>query len=217
MVWTQTFFWVSKLRFTLCINFGFNLFLINCWLLVFGCLQGSAVKSSFWTLFFSQLIMALWLSNLELGFSNLGFKTRVLNSQFLTQTDTISFSRFPNFKLEKQHFLVYFNGPRIAHRWLDCFFAFPLSILEMLINELVLKNWKAGKTKLCERGSCERATVLALAAHGWAKWQKIRQYNLIPTNFEFEMFNRVTTIFEILEILKGPSRFSVLINKIDSK
>ena len=39
--------------------------------------------------FFSQLIIAFWLSNQELGFSNLGFKTQVFNSQY---TD-ISFSR----------------------------------------------------------------------------------------------------------------------------
>ena len=53
------------------------------------------------------------LSNLELRFSNLGFKTWVFNSQFLTQTD-IAFYRFPNFKPEKGHFLVYFNRPTMV-------------------------------------------------------------------------------------------------------
>ena len=62
---------------------------------------------------FSLLIIVLWFSNLELGFSNLGFKTWVFNSQFLTQTD-ISFARFPNFKPEKGHFLVYFNMPNMS-------------------------------------------------------------------------------------------------------
>jgi hypothetical protein len=41
---------------------------------------------------FSQLIVAVLLSNQESGFSNLGFKTQVFNFQFLTQAD-ISFSR----------------------------------------------------------------------------------------------------------------------------
>ena len=41
---------------------------------------------------FSQLIIAFLLSNQVSEFSNLGFKTQVFNSQFLTQTD-ISFSR----------------------------------------------------------------------------------------------------------------------------
>ena len=49
-------------------------------------------------------------SGFGLGFSNLGSKTRVFNFQFLTQPD-ISFSRFPNFKPQKGHFLVYFNKP----------------------------------------------------------------------------------------------------------
>ena len=48
------------------------------------------VKPRFWI--FSQLIIAFLRSNRESGFSNLGFKTQLFNSQFLTQTD-ISFSR----------------------------------------------------------------------------------------------------------------------------
>ena len=71
-------------------------------------LQCFAVKPGFEL--FSHSIIALWLSYLELGFSDLGFKTRVFNSQFLTQTD-FSFSRFPNFKPKKDHSLVYFNRP----------------------------------------------------------------------------------------------------------
>ena len=51
--------------------FRFQLFHSNCWLLFFWFLQGSAFKHEFWT--FSQLIIALWLGNLELRFSNLGF------------------------------------------------------------------------------------------------------------------------------------------------
>ena len=91
--------------------FQFNLFFSNCWLLVFGFLQGSAVKPEVWT-FFPQLIIALWLSNIELWFLNLGFINYVFNSQFLTKAD-ISFSRFPNFKPKKTHFQVYFNRPTI--------------------------------------------------------------------------------------------------------
>ena len=68
---------------------------------------------------FSQLIIVIWLSNLELGFSNLGFKTRVFNFQFLTQPD-IPFSRFLNFNPEKGHFLAYFNRPINRHS-LFCF------------------------------------------------------------------------------------------------
>ena len=45
----------------------------------------------------SQLIIAFLLSNQESGFSNLGFKTQVFNSQYQTQTD-ISFFRFSDFK-----------------------------------------------------------------------------------------------------------------------
>jgi hypothetical protein len=52
---------------------------------------------------FSLLIIALWLGNLELRFSNLDFKPHVFNSWFLTQTD-ISFFRFLNFKQEKKTF-----------------------------------------------------------------------------------------------------------------
>ena len=50
--------WVSNLIFTSYFNSSFNLFLSNCWLLVFGFLQDSAVKHRFWT--FSQLIIAFF-------------------------------------------------------------------------------------------------------------------------------------------------------------
>ena len=43
--------WVSNLRFTSYFNSSFNLFLSNCWLLVFDFLQDSAVKPRFWTFF----------------------------------------------------------------------------------------------------------------------------------------------------------------------
>ena len=36
--------WVSSLRFNAYFNVSFNLFLSNCWLLVFGFQQDSAVK-----------------------------------------------------------------------------------------------------------------------------------------------------------------------------
>ena len=41
--------WDSNLRLTS--YFSFNLILSNCWLLVFGFLQDSAVKTRFWTFF----------------------------------------------------------------------------------------------------------------------------------------------------------------------
>jgi hypothetical protein len=62
---------------------------------------------------FSQLFIAFLLSNQETGFSNLGFKTQVFNSQFLTQTD-ISFFRISNFKPKNGYFLVYFNKSNIV-------------------------------------------------------------------------------------------------------
>ena len=45
--------WVSNLNliFTSYFNSSFNLFLSNCWLLVFGFLQDSVVKPRFWTFF----------------------------------------------------------------------------------------------------------------------------------------------------------------------
>ena len=50
-VWIHSFFRVSNLKFTWYFNFSFNLFLSNCWLLIFGFLQDSAVKPGFWTFF----------------------------------------------------------------------------------------------------------------------------------------------------------------------
>ena len=70
----------------------------------------SLVKPS--VLIFFQLIIALWISNLELGSFFLGFKTQVFHIQFLTQTD-IPFSRFPNFRPEKGQLLVYFYRPNV--------------------------------------------------------------------------------------------------------
>jgi hypothetical protein len=87
-------FWVSNLRFTSYFNFSFNLFLRNCWLLVFGFLKDSAVKPSFWT-FFSVNYWSLS-QQPRMRVLNLGFKIQVFNFQFLTRTD-ISFSRFSNF------------------------------------------------------------------------------------------------------------------------
>ena len=42
----------------------------------------------------------------------------LFNIVFWSAIRIMSFFRFPNFKLEKRHFLVYFNGPRVAHKFL---------------------------------------------------------------------------------------------------
>ena len=96
-VLTQTFIRVSKLRFTSYFNFSFNLFLSNC------------LCFSTRNFFRSSLAQQSRIYGFQIIFF-LGFKTRVFNSQFLTQPD-ISFCRFPNFKHEKGYFLVYFNRP----------------------------------------------------------------------------------------------------------
>ena len=83
--------WVSNLRFTSYFNFNFNLYLSNYWLLVFGVLQGSAVKPRVWTFF-----------SVNYYFFAQQPRIKVFNSQFLTQTD-ISFSRFSNFKVQNGH------------------------------------------------------------------------------------------------------------------
>ena len=74
--------WVSNLRFTPYFNFSFNLFLSNCWLLVFCLLQGLAVKSRFST-FFSQRISV----NLEFSFS-IPSLFQTWNSAFQIQVQT---------------------------------------------------------------------------------------------------------------------------------
>ena len=82
--------WVPNLRLTSYFNFSFNLFLRNCWLLVFGFLKDSAVKPSFWTFFSVNYWSLSQQPRMRV------FKIQVFNFQFLTQTD-ISFSRFSNF------------------------------------------------------------------------------------------------------------------------
>ena len=65
--------WGSNLRFTSYFNSSFNLFLINCWLFVFGFLQNSAVKPRFWTFFSVNYCFFLSASSdLEFSFSNTG-------------------------------------------------------------------------------------------------------------------------------------------------
>ena len=108
-VWTQIFFpgFKPEMHF----KFLFHFLLISQQLLIVFPTRLSSQTQDFEL--FSQLIIAIWLSNLELGSFFLGFKTHVFNFQFLTQTD-ISFSRFPNFRPKKGHFLVYFNRPNFC-------------------------------------------------------------------------------------------------------
>ena len=88
--------------------FNFGLFLRNCWLLVLFFHQAQQWKPEFWT-FFS----ALWLSNLELGFSNSillgfqnsGFQFPVSNPNWIWKPQKI------NFKPEKGFFWCTLTRP----------------------------------------------------------------------------------------------------------
>ena len=137
-----------------------------------------------WDFFFSAAPTAQNSPELHFRFINSPIQSSVL--KYVVETKQPKRQDFQKSNVEK-FILTYFQSKsilvsiiqnhfqnRVAHSfWFVCFVFFFLShmwfILEMLINELSLRNWKAGKTKLCERGSWERATVLALAAHGWAK------------------------------------------------
>ena len=85
-------FGFQNLRFTSYFKFSFNLFPCN-WSLVFYKAQQS-VKTGF-LIFFPQLNIAFWLSNLELGFSinqfpfDLGFNSHAL-SFYVTKTVLVS-------------------------------------------------------------------------------------------------------------------------------
>ena len=92
--------WVWNLRFTSYFNASFNLFLSNCWLLVFGFLQGSAVKSRVWTYFsvnYSFFAQEPRIRVFKPGFQNPGFQFPVSNTNwyFIFQvTPVILNSRF---------------------------------------------------------------------------------------------------------------------------
>ena len=79
---------------------SFNLFLSNCWLLAFGFLQGSAVKSRFWTFFSVNCCCFAQQPRIRIfkpGFQNPGFQFPVSNTSwyFIFQiTPEIRNSRF---------------------------------------------------------------------------------------------------------------------------
>ena len=92
-----------------------------------------------------MLIIALWLGNLELGVSNLGFKPYVFNSRFLTQSDI--FQVF-NLQTRKKPFSdLLLNRPTTSVT-LNLFpvqfsnFEYPISIFDALADVM---KWRKNK------------------------------------------------------------------------
>ena len=89
-VWTQTFIRVSNLWFTSFLISVMNLFLSNCWLLVFVFLPDSAVKTKVLNLFHSSLAQqsrntgfkSIFLGVSKLRFSIPSFTTKIIKQQF---------------------------------------------------------------------------------------------------------------------------------------
>ena len=79
--------WVSNLIFTSYFNSSFNFFLSNCWFLVFGFLQDSAVTPKFWTFFSANYCFFLLSSSsdLELIFFKSRFRPgiKLFKSRFI--------------------------------------------------------------------------------------------------------------------------------------
>ena len=103
-----------NLRFTSYFIFSFDLFLSNCWLLIFGFLQDSVVKSRFWTFFSVNYCFFAQQPRIRV------FKRGFQSPGFLFLVSNTNWSFIFQVKPENGHFLVYFNRPDL---WLNSRFS----------------------------------------------------------------------------------------------